>query len=409
MAANQLLTVSDITQEIARILKNNTVLIKGFNRQYEDRFAVEGRKAGDTINIRLPAQYKGRRGEQVDIEGSRERYVPLTLDPLYGVDMEFNLTDSTLSISDMPGISERFLKPAAISLANQLDVAAAAQYKNVYNMVGTPGTTPATSALILAAGQRLDEEAAPVDDERSMIVNPAAQAGLVEGLKGLYNPQGTISSQFKRGRMGDGVLGFNFAMDQNIATHTSGTAYGTGTPTLTAAPANGATTLAVTAFGANTTLARGDIIKLTGIYAVNPQNKQRNSYERTVVVTADITLNGSGAGTVSISPALWYSGAQQNISAQPASNNAIAVVSAIAASGIYPQNLAFHKDAFTFASVGLKKPAANAVDSSTIVVDGISISVKTGYIIGTNQEITRLDVLGGFATVFPELAVRVAG
>jgi hypothetical protein len=406
MSTNTLLTIADITNEAARILVNNLVMVKGMNRQFEDRFGVEGRKAGDTVNIRKPPKYGGRRGEQANPEGSVETYVPLTLNPLYGCDLQFGSTDLTLSISNF---SDRFIKPAVAKVANMIDLDAAMLYKTVYNMVGTPGTTPATAAVILAAGQRLNEEAAPLDGERSLVINPAAQAGLVGGeMKGLYNPNGTISSQFRRGRMGDDTLGFNFAMDQNIGVHTSGTSFGTGTPTLTAAPANGATSLAITGFTGATTLRKGDILKLTGIYAVNPQSKQRNTYERTVVVTDDYTLNGSGAATVNILPALYFSGPMQNIDARPASNNAIAVVSAIAAGGSYAQNLAFHRDAFTFASVPLELPRG-VEDAYRIVSDSIGIRIVSQYDIWSNQHITRLDVLGGFATIYPELAVRMAG
>jgi hypothetical protein len=55
---------------------------------------------------------------------------------------------------------------------------------------------------------------------RYATVNPAANAGLVEGMKGLFNPTDTISKQFKNGMMGTGVLGLrrnqHVAVDQAV-------------------------------------------------------------------------------------------------------------------------------------------------------------------------------------------------
>ena len=75
---------------------------------------------------------------------------------------------------------------------------------------------------MLAAQQKLNEFATPMST-RYATVNPAANAGLVEGLKGLFNPTGTISRQFKNGMMGEGVLGYDEVnMSQSIVTHTTG-------------------------------------------------------------------------------------------------------------------------------------------------------------------------------------------
>ena len=60
--ANTLLTISMITKESLRVLKNNLAFARGVNREYDDKFAIEGAKIGDTLNIRKPARYVGRSG-----------------------------------------------------------------------------------------------------------------------------------------------------------------------------------------------------------------------------------------------------------------------------------------------------------------------------------------------------------
>jgi hypothetical protein len=391
------------------VLTNNLRMVRGMNRQYEDRFAQEGRKAGDTINIRKPPRYKGRRGEQVQVEGSTETYVPLALNPLYGCDIQFSTTDLTLSIDDF---SRRFIVPQVATVVNMIDFDACQLYKTVHNYRGIVGAGSGvgnyTSASVLSCGVTLNEEATPQDGQRNLVISPLAEATFVENFKSLFNPVNTIASQFKGGAMGT-ALNFNFAMDQNIAVHTSGTATGSGTTS--AAVANGATSVALTGLGigsgaATCTLKKGDILEFTGVYAVNPQSRQRNSYLRTCVVTDEsVTLTG-GAGTVNVSPALYYTGQFQNCDVQIASSTAVTVRSNASTAGVSTQNMAFHPDAFTFASVPLELPGG--VDMAARQEhEGVSVRLVRQYDINSNNLVTRLDILAGFATVYPELAVRL--
>ena len=74
----------------------------------------------------------------------------------------------------------------------------------------------------------------------------------------------------------------------------------------------------------------------------------------------------------------------------------------------YPQNLAFHKNAFALCMVPLQVPDA-PVWSGSATEDGYSIRIVKQYEIGEDDEIVRLDVLYGIKTIYPELAVRVMG
>ena len=81
-----------------------------------------------------------------------------------------------MNISDF---SDRFIKPAVAAIANKIDYDGLQQFYNVYNLVGTPGqltdgaTTQAEAiSTILAARQRLNQEAAPMDEDRSFVVDP---------------------------------------------------------------------------------------------------------------------------------------------------------------------------------------------------------------------------------------------
>ena len=399
--SNTLLTISQITNEALAVLENQLTFTKHINREYDDQFAREGAKIGQTVNVRKPARFEGRRGATINVEGFQETSVPVTLDTQYGCDVSFTTKELTL---DIDTFSERVLKPQIATVANMIDRDGLLLYKDVYNHVGTPGTTPSTNLTYLSAGVKLDNEAAPIDDQRTCVINPLAQATIANANLSLQNPAKTISDQYMSGRMGR-ALGFKFEMDQNVVAHTIG-AY-SGTPLVNGAVSSGST-IVTDGWGASVSLKQGDIITIAGVNAVNPQNRQSTGELRQFVVTADATADGSGNMTISVSPEIVTSGQNQTVDAALANNAAITVFGA--ASTVTPQNLAFHRDAFTFACADLELPSgvwmAKRVTSKRL---GMSMRVVKAYDITNDRAPMRIDVLGGWKTLRPELASRVSG
>jgi len=419
MAQNNLLTISMITNEALRILQNQLVFTRAVSRQYDNKFAIEGAKIGTTINLRKPPRYVGRTGPALQIESSVETYVPLTLDTQFGVDMAFTTQDLTMNISDF---SDRFIKPAVAAIANKIDYDGLQQYANVFNMVGTPGqltdgaTTQAeATAAILAARARLNQMAAPVDDQRHIVVDPTVEVGIVSGLTNLFNPQGTISEIFKKGALGDNTLGFNFAMDQNVGNFTSGS-FVVGTSTMAVASQAGGTVQnnAQTAFTLSATitngrtLTAGTVFTIPGVFAVNPQNRQSTGSLANFVITDAVTGTGS-AQNISIFPTPVFSGQFQNVTS---TSGAIPAANASVISGSdgasYPNAIAFHKDAFALGTADLLLP--QGVDmAGRSSADGLSIRLVRQYDINSDQLPCRLDILYGWSTIYPELACRITG
>ena len=223
--ANSLLTIDMITRKALEILENNLVLTRNVNRQYDDSFAVEGAKIGSTLRIRLPDRALVTDGAALQVQSDNEQYTTLTVATQKHIGVNFTSAELTLQLDDF---AERVLKPRISQLAASIDADVANSYQYIGNTVGTPGTTPATSLVLLQAQQKLNENAA-VMSPRYATVNPAANAGLVEGMKGLFNPTDTISRQFKNGMMGMGVLGFDeINMSQSIKQFTTGSRTATG-------------------------------------------------------------------------------------------------------------------------------------------------------------------------------------
>jgi hypothetical protein len=400
--ANSILTVDQITREALRVLENNLVLTRTVNRQYDPSFAVEGAKIGTTLRIRKPDRALVTDGAALSVQDENQQYTTLTCSSQKHIGMSFTSAEMTMSLDDF---SELIIKPRVSQLAASIDADVANAFKYIGQSVGTPGTTPATSAVLLAANQKLNESAAAMSP-RYAVVNPAANAGLVEGLKGLFNPVSTVSKQFKSGLMSEGILGLDeMNMSQSIASFTCGSRTGSIT-TSAAVSTQGATTIAITGGGNGGTVKLGDVFTVADCYAVNPQTRQSTGSLYQFVALADVTLGSSGEGNVTVAPIYSSSQALATVDSLPGNSKTVTFLGS--ASTAYPQNLIYHKDAITFASADLVLP--KGVDmASRVQNNGISLRLVRDFDITNDRMLTRLDVLYGYAVIRPEMAVRLWG
>ena len=407
MPGNQLLTITMITREALMVLENETVFTKQVNREYSSKFAEDGAKIGTVLNVRKPPRYIGRTGQGLSLEDAIETSIPVALTTQFGVDIAFTTQDLKLSIDDF---RERFLEPAYATVANKIDYDGMQLFKQVFNEVGTPGTVPNSLLTYLNAGVALDNQAAPRDRSRAMVIGPQMDATIVDALKGLFHSSSKIEEQYDKGMMGI-TGGWKFSMDQNTPVFTTGTQGGT--PVLSATVGQTGSSIATTGWTASTlVLNQGDIVQFAGCYSVNPQNRQSTGILANWVVTANVT-SGSGAGAASIPVAgpgglgIVTSGPFQNASASPTANGAVTVNGATAVTS--PRGLGFHKNAFTFVSADL--PQVGGVDMcgrAGLPQIGLSTRIIRAYDINTDRLPTRTDVLYGWAVLYPELACRVA-
>ena len=438
--SNTLLTISDITNEGLMILENEFVVADKVNREYDDRFGIDGAKIGYTVNVRKPARFKGTMGPALNVEDFVETSVPVTLTNQFHVDTQFITSDLLLSM-DM--FSKRVLQPKIATIANRIDYdLALAMSTGFYNITGTPGTIPTTVAPFLQAGAWLDSESVPRDGNRYMVLDQWTQAGMAGALTGLFNPQVTISEQYKKGLLGKATLGFDFYMDQNIPTNTFGTLGGTPQYDNTIASSALLTTgwadtgtFGTKGWTASTAVVKvGDVFSIASVNAVNPQNRKAvgGGKPRYFVVRPPVGTPANGTYTANIDPitgvdiggtytsdasgklqltiaSTVISGGQfQNVTAAPANSANLTFAAGTGASG--PQNLAFHRDAFTLVSADLPLPGGVDMGARASHKDiGMSIRVVRQYTISNDALPTRLDVLYGIAPLYRELGCRVSG
>ena len=403
--SNSILTIDMITRKCLEILENNLVLTRNVNRQYDDSFAVEGAKIGSTLRIRLPDRALVTDGAALQVQDDNEQYTTLSVASQKHIGVNFTSAELTMQLDDF---AERVLKPRISQLASSIDADVANSYKAIYQSVGTPGTTPATSLVLLQAQQKLNEAAA-VMSPRYATVNPAANAGLVEGMKGLFNPTDTISRQFKNGMMGMGVLGFEeINMSQSIKQHTTGTRSTADTILVNGTiSTEGATTISIDGGTGSATVTVGDVFTVASVYSVNPQTRESTGSLQQFTVTAANTAASGAWTSIAVSPAMYTSSnALATINAFPQDNAVVTFLGA--ASTGYAQNLVYHKDAITFATADLLLP--QGVDmASRQVHNGISMRVVRQYDINNDRLPCRIDVLYGYSTIRPQMGVRIWG
>ena len=403
--ANTLLTINLITREAVRLWKNSNAFLQNVDMQYDDSFAVSGAKIGNTLRIRLPNDYVVRTGPGLSVQDTAEQNTTLTLATQKGVDVAFTTQERTMSLDDY---SRRILAPMVNNLAGAVaqDIMSGAE-GGICNFVANQDSgnnilSPVAGTYLLAKAA-LELNSAP-KEKRKIINNPVTEARVVTSLAGLFNPTGRISEQYDSGEMSR-ALSFEWFADQTVLVHTTGT-LPQGSMTVNGAGQSG---LNLTVNAVAYTLAQGDIITISGVYKVNRITKQSTGQLEQFVVTSPVAAN---ATTIPIYPAIVPPNGTapvqyQTVTASPANGANVNPSNGLAASSVYRKNFAFAPEAVTLATADLETPdGVHAVARESF--DGVSMRMITDYFIGTDQLITRLDVLYGYLWIRPEWAVIVA-
>lgn len=403
--ANALLTINMITREAVRLWKNTNAFIQNVDMQYDESFAVGGAKIGSSLRIRLPNDFTVTTGPALSVQDTSEQSTTLVLATQKHVDVSYSSVDRALSLDDY---SRRVLAPMVNNLAGAVAVDLMSGIEGgICNFVANQDInnnilSPIASTY-LNAGASLDLNSAPVAN-RKIVNGPRTEARVVAALSGLLNPAPEIGRQYITGRMYD-ALGFIWMKDQTNILHTNG-ALAQGSATVAGA---GQTGLALTVAATAATLLQGDIITVAGVNAVNRITKGSTGELRQFVVTANVA---AGAVSIPIYPAIIpaVGGQQQQyqtVDASPVNGAAVNPVAGLAASTQYRKNFAYAPEAVTLATADLEMPKG-VHEVARESFDGVSMRMVTDYFIGTDQLITRLDVLYGFLWIRPEWACVVA-
>lgn len=410
--ANTILTPTMITREMLRVLHQKCNFIGNVNRQYDNRFAQSGAKIGTSLNIRMPPKYTTRTGATLSTQDMVQRSTPLVVASQIGVDVSFTSVELTMELDDF---SDNIIKPAMAQLAADIENQCMQDaYKLVNNYTGTT-STQITYKQFQQNGANITKELGP-SDMRSAWLTPDSVVEFNDAVKGLFQDSSSIAKQYKEGMMGR-TGGFTVYENTLIPSHTRGSL--AGTPLTTGAALGVSTTanswasttdLVIDGATSSTTIRAGDILTLSGVYAVHPESKANTGVLRRFVAQNDVTLTTAATGyTVTVKPALIYGSGnafQNCVLSGVANTDGLTVTAFGVASTAYGQNIFAHKDAFVFATVDLEDVSQYGAWGAREVMDGISMRIAKQYDITNDAVPCRVDVLYGFAGLYPELASR---
>ncbi len=417
-----ILTNQEISFKNLMVLENCISFTKKVIRRYDEKFGRTGAKIGYVLNIRKPARSVSTAGQGIQLQDYIERSVPLILNKQYQQACAFTSSDLTLSLDDF---SNRVTKPKIVQLGNDIDYDGLQQFVNVPAEVGTPGTVPNVLDTYQNATQILADEGYPIDQEDgiSTHISPRMMRSIFPQLQGLItNTAGTASLGFMRSlAKGDGgnsdylkgldteAAGIDWYRTQNAPTFTTGTQGGT--PLVNGAGQTGSAIVTSGWTATTTVLNVGDIVFFAGVHRINPLTRQSTGDLRPFVVTASVTSNGGGAATIPVAcvdgDGITLAGPYQTVDVSPANGAAITVSGASAVQSY--RGLAFHPEAFCFGCADLEMyDNQHMMEMAADKELGLAIRMWGQPDINTDRLLMRLDVLGGWLTMYPQGAVRIA-
>jgi hypothetical protein len=374
-------TSPNVQGAVMKVLRQNAI----FPRMATLVQANDGKNVGDTIDLPVTAAIAARDitpaitpAANVDITTTREQ---LTLSKWQ--EATFALTDKEAR-SMRDGVVSEQMQEAVKSIGNAIDTHCwRALYAHQYGYVGTPGTSPftATSVTVLANAKRvLTKNLAPITD-RFFVMDPVSEFNMITVANILQAEQKGDQMGVVEGSLGR-ILGFNCAVNQNIATLTAAlTAWITGWSVSTAAAAAGATTIEAINATAHGVITAGTMFKAAGgLY-----------YSVYTTVTAVTNTNV----TLVIGPALVTA---------LASGDALTVVAA------YTPNVAFHRSALYFASPVLAGALGAEDESVSTITDPLTgITLRFAVTREYYQSTVRVSSLFGACAPRVGLSINVAG
>ena len=375
---------------------------------------------GENIDIKRPTDFVSVRTAKGDVSGETESSIitgkaTATVQDYFTVFVDYDEADEALKMNQL----DQLLAPMATRIATDFEIDYAKfMMKNTALLSGTVGTAVSTWDDIAGMGSIMQATGVPMDGSWCAAVNPFVQRKLASDQRSLGGETGTMTAN-ERAVITDNFAGMKVMTATTLGTYTTGTGAdraGTvvGTPVATYISAKDTMTqvVGVTAFQANLVVAAGETVTLTA--ATGSVNRLNLSTRESMIddtgsvvvwtatVTETVTLDGSGAGNLTLTgPAIFEANGQYNTVSQ-----AIAAGDAItlggAASTIIQPNLFWHKQAFTCASVPIKK--LQATDTVATTEDGLQFRVTKDSSFLENKNQIRIDFRPAYGVMNPFFA-----
>ena len=409
--SNTLSFIDMVAREALSIAHEKCAFIGTTDRQYDSSFGKSGAKIGSSLRVRSPNQYTRRQGSRVmDVQDQTEVEQTITVATQDGVDMRFNSSELALdtdNVNDVAAFSKRYIEPAVAVMMSGIEADYLAYAtKATYNVAGAAGTAITNLTVPGQARAKLNQGLAPKDSNRAIQMDSVTMAGLVNGTAAYFAPNGDISKQFREGMVARTAMAdyyenervWTLTNDGDVVANTNADGLVT----------DGGNTIAVGDDLAIGDQVVGSVFTVAGVYACHPETKAAYSNLQQFTVTA------TGAVSVTVSPAVYMTGARKNVCTSTGANvtaatfNEAGLTFVGAASTSYAQSLMYHKEAFQFITADL--PLMDDAHKCTRrQQDGLSLRVWQASDIRNDEMLMRLDILYGMAALRPAWACRMIG
>lgn len=411
---------SNFTRQLAPIVtkafETRRALSKNVNTQLlEGRFS--GSDTGDTVDFKRPTDYISRRTSNGDISGTTASDIITgkssgVIQDYFTVEVDYDEASEAIEMAqknelvDMP-MMNRIVTDFELDFARFM-------LKNTALVSGTTGVAVDSWGEVARAGATLEAHGVPRDDGWCYAMNPYTQVALADQQRGLgVNPEAGTANE--KAIIKENFAGMKVMSCTSLASYTNG-AGADRTGALSATPnatylAHKDTmvqSLAVDGFQANLVIPAGTTLAVAGRNRLNLSTRQPvidasgAQVSWTATTTTDVTLDGSGAGTLLVTgPAIFESGGQYNTVDSALADNDVVLLGGTAGAVIQP-NLFWHKQAFSVGSVPIKK--LHSTDTLAVTKDGLMLRVSKGSSIRENKQIVRIDFRPAYACLNPFFA-----
>ena len=369
--ANTIITIKEIARCALPRLIENLVFPNLIYKDFSNEF-VNGK--GDKIQVRKPVVLSAGEFDEengVSPQDIKESSVEVALDKLATVDVEFSALQSATSIDDL---TRMFIEPAAAALAQKINSDGLELYKDISNTALTAGTTPSTLEELSQVRKAMNSGKIPVSP-RCAVWDTEADARFTT-IPAIVNAEKSGSTDaLREGSIGK-IFGLDNYMSQAVKKHTTGITKATSVK-VNGDVSEGDTKLSVDGTALTGCFVKGDILTIGGI---------------NYVVTKDSAEASSNAiADIEVYPSLPD----------------IKDDTEVTLTASHTANLAFNPMAFAFVTRPLAAPSG--VESYVTSYNGITLRVVKGYDMKYKKDMLSMDVLYGYKTMYPELAVRALG
>lgn len=410
---------SNITRKLMRVFlkafESNRVVTKTVDTQLlSGKFTPS---SGSTVDFKRPHDYRTHRTAGGDISAVTKSDIISgkatgTVQDYITAATEWENVEEALELDQL----DQIINPMATRIVTDLEVDFAGYcMQNAALSHGAVGTPVASWSDVAYSGALMRSAGVPKDSPWYYLINPYAQVVLADVQKGLAGNDNLIATAWQKAQISRDFGGLQALTSDALASYTThsvadrvGAVNGVPDATYVTHKDTMIQNVTVDGFGANLQVRAGDVVEITGPQRLNlstrqlvmDQNGTGVPYRATV--TAAVTLDGSGAGTLALAgPAIQEVNGQYNtVDAAIGDNDVITLLGA--ADTVLQPNLFYSSQAFGIGTV--KLPKLFSTDTLATTKDGFSLRVSKYSDGDSNTQKVRFDLLPAYATFNPFFA-----